>query len=165
MEKHISGLANPLTFSVADQLITWNNYTIAVGSISTFFTGVSTSYCKNKQKKRGIFYKLGMGSSMLITLAQMISADASERAKIIDASFAYYFDDEHLPCINLILMNDTTLEITFTDMMTFCEAVSDITKAIVEHTERNNLEMRGTDILVDKANFHGEAFFIEEVKK
>uniref|UniRef100_N2ARN8 Uncharacterized protein n=1 Tax=Eubacterium plexicaudatum ASF492 TaxID=1235802 RepID=N2ARN8_9FIRM len=55
MEKHISGLANPLTFSVADQLITWNNYTIAVGSISTFFTGVSTSYCKNKQKNAVYF--------------------------------------------------------------------------------------------------------------
>lgn len=164
MEELITGLANTLNFSVVDQYIMWENYTIAVSNIAVFSTGISTKY-HIKNEKKGILHTLAKGVSMIFPLAIMMDENVPVKRELLESSLHFLINDTDLPCINLELSNGVKMEITFSDMLTFSDSVYSVKKAILDHTKLKNLEMHGTDILIDGANFHEKAFFIEEVEK
>lgn len=101
---------------------------------------------------------------MIFPLVIMMDKNVPVKRELLEASLNFLIDED-LPCINLELSNGVKMEITFSDMLTFSDSVYSVKKAILDHTKLKNLEMHGTDILIDRANFHEKAFFIEEVEK
>lgn len=162
MSELIYGLANILNFRVEDQLIKWGNYTIAINSISVFSTGISTNYTRTPKKESGFHKTMSLLGSILVTAAQMAEEDFPDQMETLGTALDLYQNGTNLPCMNLTLVSGVTMEITFTDLMSFRDNVKIVRQALADSTKKKDLEMHGNDIIVENADFYGEAHFIEE---
>ncbi len=165
MEEHIFGLGNILNFRVNDQFIIWENYTIAVSSISVFSTGTSTKYSKKVKERSGFGKAMKTFGAVTATLLQMFDEDIPDRVETLGAALDLYGSETDLPCINLTLSNGVTLEITFVDLILYRENVKAIRQALVDSAKQSALEVSGKDVIVEGADFYGETHFIEGGKE
>lgn len=165
MDEHIFGLGNILNFRVKDQFIIWENYTIAVSSISVFSTGTSTKYSKKVKERSGFGKAIKTLGAFTTTFFQMFEEDTPDRIETLGAALELYGSETNLPCINLTLSNGVTLEITFADLILYRENVKAIRQALAESAKLSALEVHGKDVIVDKPDFYGEIKFIEGGEK
>lgn len=161
MGEKIYGLANILNFSVKDQFIIWEKYTIAINSISVFSTGVSTNYTKEKKEKNAFGKTVKLFGAIFTTVAQIADEDAPDKIETLETAWNLYGSESDLPCMNLVLSNGVTMEITFTDLMTFRDNVKAVRQKLAESAKQQELKVQGTDIVVNAAEFNGDSYFIE----
>lgn len=161
MGEEIYGVATIFNFSVKDQFIIWGKYTIAVNSISVFSTGVSTKYAKEK-KERGAFGKaVKLFGEIFITAAQMADEDTPDMIETVGTALDIYGSESDLPCMNFVLSNGVTMEITFTDLMTFRDSVKAVRQMLADSAKQQGIKVQGTDIIVNSPEFNEKIYFIE----
>lgn len=161
MENHISGLANCLNFKVNNQIIAWEQYNININSIAVLSIGTSKRYTR-KPKERGRIAKLLNGvSATVCLLGQMASEDSTEWGDTLSGAIDLYLSETSLPCLNLILTNGVTVEITFTDLFTFKEAVIAVKEAYFLSGQAGDMIVDGTDIQINTVRIRGNAEITE----
>ncbi|MCM1296993.1 MAG: hypothetical protein NC311_15755 [Muribaculaceae bacterium] len=160
MSNFIYGKANLINFTVSDHFIKWESYTIAIDSISVFSTGVSTQYVKKSKEKGGFGKALDVITSMFITFAEIADEDANT-AETLNAALKFC-GGEDLPCINLVLSGGITMEITFTDLMSYCESVKSVRNAFEKNAKQKGLEVHAEEFVLNEAEFNGETLFLTE---
>ncbi|MCI8320212.1 MAG: hypothetical protein HFH02_03940 [Dorea sp.] len=161
MENHISGLANYLNFKVDNQIIFWDQYQININRIAMISIGTSKRYTR-KPKERGPAAKLlnGVFATMSV-LGQMASEVSTEWGDTISGAIDLYLSEKNLPCLNLTLINGVTVEITFSDLWTFKDAVIAVKEAYSLSGQFGDMIVDGTDIRINGIRIGRDAAFTE----
>lgn len=79
---------------------------------------------------------------LFITATQIADEDTSDMIETVETALDIYGSESDLPCMNFVLSNGVTMEITFTDLMTFRDNVKAVRQAIADSAKQQGMMLK-----------------------